>query len=138
MTTASTAVARDGDGGGRGKYFLRRWRWLRRLAGRLILKSLQGRVLRTLNVVYPTNPLDADSRLPDEIMRASYDYGAVDVLASGLVAPQQRGFDALLKAYDGPLLVFNGILDPLGNVRLRTQTFETMFPQAKVVTTNAG
>lgn len=132
---ASNTATTPGD---RTKYVLKRWRWMRRLSGRFILKSLQGRVRRTLNIVYPTNPLGLDSKLPDEIMRASYDYGAVDVLSSGMIAPPTRSFETLLGSYTGPLLVFSGVLDPLGNVKGKTEGLRILYPKATIVTVEAG
>lgn len=119
------------------RYFLR-WRWIRTLAGRFILRSLQGRVARTLNIVYPTNRLDENSKLPQEIMRASYDYGAAGVISSGLISPRARSYTALLENYDGPLLIFNGLLDPLGNVRSRTTILRDLYQRATVKTVDAG
>lgn len=116
----------------------KRWRWMRMAAGRFLLRSLQGRVDRTLNAVYPACPLPEDSRLANEIMRASYDYGAAEVIASGLVTPAPRSLADLLRKYTGPLLVFNGLLDPLGDVRMRTKLLEELYPTATIVAVEAG
>lgn len=108
------------------------------LAGRLLLRYLQGRIVKTLNSVYPIHPVKEDSYLPEEILRASLDYGAADVLASALIMPVARSLERLLSSYDGPLLVFNGVLDPLGNVKLRTETLRKLYPAATVATVQAG
>lgn len=108
------------------------------LVGRFILRSLRGRVARTLNIVYPTRALDSDSKLPEEILRASFDYSAANVISSGIVSPKARSFEKILGRYRGPLLIFNGIKDPLGNVRLRTTQLKDLYPAATVVTIDAG
>lgn len=120
------------------QYWLRKWRWARMLIGRVLLRQLQGRITRTLNVVYPIVPLTDDSGLPDEIMRASLDYGAVEVIASGLIIPAARSLSRLLRDYDGPLLVFNGVLDPLGDVKTRTERLGQLYPSATIVAVQAG
>lgn len=120
------------------KYWFRQWKWVRMLVGGLLLRQLQGRVLKTLNAVYPTHPLEEGSGLPEEIVRASLDHGAVEVLASGLILPDSRSLREMLDRYEGPLLVFNGVLDPLGNVRERTETLREIYPSATVVTVDAG
>lgn len=127
----------DGEPQG-SKYWLREWKWARMTVGRVLLRQLQGRVLKTLNAVYPTNPLDEGSELPEEILRASLDFGAAEVIASGLIIPESRSLRDMLKAYEGPLLVFNGVLDPLGNVRERTELLRDVYPAATVVTVDAG
>lgn len=117
---------------------LKKNRRTRMLIGRILLRQLQGRVAKTLNAVYPINPLEKDSRLPQEILRASFDYGAVEVIASGLITPKPRSLFELFKNYDGPLLVFNGLLDPLGNLQTRTLGLKEIYPQATIVAVEAG
>lgn len=123
---------------GRALAVLKKYRRTRMLVGRILLRQLQGRVAKTLNAVYPINPLDKDSRLPQEILRASFDYGAVEVIASGLITPKPRSLLELFRHYDGPLLVFNGLLDPLGNLQTRTMGLRELYPQATIVTVEAG
>lgn len=89
-------------------------------------------------MVYPVNPSAADKRLATEIRRDSLDYGAVEVLASGLNLPPPRSLSALLRLYTGPLLVFQGRLDPLGKPVDRAQKISQQYPAAKVVMVEAG
>lgn len=117
---------------------LKKYRWSRLLVGRLLLRQLQGRVTKTLDAVYPVNPLEKDSKLPQNILRASFDYGAVEVIASGLITPSPRSLSELLKKYDGPVLVFNGMLDPLGDLNTRTLGLRQVYPKATIVAVEAG
>lgn len=110
----------------------------RMMAANFLLKSLQGRIDKTLKFVYPTNPEAADEQLSREIRRNSTDYGAASVLASGLVLPPPRSLSQLLQKYEGPLLVFQGELDPLNNAKERANTIQKQYPQARVVRVNAG
>lgn len=110
----------------------------RMLAAKFLLKSLQGRIDKTLKFVYPTNPEAADEQLSQEIRRNSMDFGAASVLASGLVLPPPRSLSQLLQKYEGPLLVFQGELDPLNNAKERANTIQNQYPQARVVRVDAG
>lgn len=113
-------------------------RTARVLAGEILLRSLRGRIQKTLRAVYPTNPAAADEELAYNIRRDSLDYGAVEVLASGVILPPPRSLTELLNQYNGPLLVFQGELDPLNNAKERANKIEAQYPQATVVRVNAG
>lgn len=110
----------------------------RTLAGKALLESLRGRIGKTLKMVYPTNPDAADDQLAEEIRRNSYDYGAVEVLASGLILPPPRSLSELLQKFNGPLLVFQGELDPLNNTRQRADRIQQQYPSATIVRVQAG
>jgi pimeloyl-ACP methyl ester carboxylesterase len=88
-------------------------RALRFAACNLLLLYLRGVIAKTLQRVYPTSPDGWTKALELEIRRDSLDDGAVYVLASGFVLPQQRTLNELL-ANSPPILVFQGKLDPLG------------------------
>lgn len=94
--------------------------------------------MRTLKFVYPTNPGAADEQLAHNIMRDSFDYGAADVLASGLILPPPRSLTQLLRQYEGPLLVFQGDLDPLNGAADRAERIKMQYPKATVVHVQAG
>lgn len=123
---------------GLARYAVRKWRWVRLLAARTLLRQLQGRIDTTLQKVYPKHGIEVGGELAQEIKRASLDFGAVEVLCSGLIIPSQRSLSELLSAYDGPLLIFNGLLDPLGDVPRRTDRLAEIYPKASVVRVDAG
>lgn len=120
------------------QYVAKNSRFARSLFGNLLLKSLQGRVDKTLKMVYPKNPDAADEELATEIRRNSQDFGASEVIASGLILPPPRSLSTLLAKYNGPLLVFQGELDPLNNARKRADTIQEQYPNATMVRVQAG
>lgn len=121
------------------KYVIEESRATRLFFGNLLLQSLRGRIQKTLQAVYPTNPAAADEQLARNILRDSLDYGAVEVLASGLILPPPRSLTELLGQYEGPLLVFQGVLDPLNTAGLdRAGKIQQLYPEATVVRVNAG
>eukprot|EP00177_Eucheuma_denticulatum_P000536 GFKZ01000960.1.p1 GENE.GFKZ01000960.1~~GFKZ01000960.1.p1 ORF type:complete len:692 (+),score=79.85 GFKZ01000960.1:3651-5726(+) len=128
----------EGSGGGLFKYVMREWRAARLAAGKVLLRSLQGRVAKTLKFVYPVNPETADEQLAQNIVRDSFDYGAADVLASGLILPPPRSLTELLQKYQGPLLVFQGDLDPLNDASGRAEKIRKQYPTSTVVHVQAG
>ena len=86
--------------------------------------------------LYPTNPSAVDDKLCDGILRDSLDPGAINVMISGSKLPPPRTANELLGAdfgssktkvssnveegtFDGPVLVAQGILDPLNDARGR-------------------
>lgn len=111
---------------------------LRSLFGKALLRSLQGRVQKTLKKVYPVNPEAADEELAKEILRNSTDYGATAVIGSGFILPPPRSLSRLLSMYNGPLLVFQGVLDPLNNTRNRADTILQQYPAATIVQVQGG
>lgn len=120
------------------QYTMKEYRFARMLAANFLLKSLRGRIGKTLKSVYPTNPDAADDDLAREIYRDSLDSGAPDVLASGLILPPPRSLSRLLQKFQGPLLVFQGELDPLNNAKQRANTIEAQYPDVKQVRVQAG
>lgn len=118
---------------------VRNWRPARMLAANFLLRNLQGRIQATLQAVYPTNPEKADAALAQEIRRNSLDFGADYVLASGLALPPQRSLSVLLDKYEGPLLLYNGVLDPLsGRGSGRADKIKSVYPEATVVKRELG
>ena len=120
------------------KYLMRRsWR-LRKAVGNALLSSLQGRSDQLLKRCYPVNPDAADDELLSEIKRNSTDYGAAIVLGCGFILPPARSLSQLISMYDGPLLVFQGVLDPLNDARKRVATIQEQYPKATVVRVQGG
>lgn len=113
-------------------------RMIRLLASNFLLRNLRGKIETTLKQVYPINPDAADKELVEEIRRDSLDYGAAEVLASGLILPPPRSLSRLLQLYSGPLLVFEGRHDPLGDHVSRTEKIAAQYPAAKVELVDAG
>ncbi|KAI0566635.1 DNA photolyase [Gracilaria domingensis] len=120
------------------QYVMKNSAFARMFAANILLKSLRGRIDKTLRLVYPTNPEAADEQLFKEIRRNSLDYSAASVLASGLILPPPRSLSQLLKKYEGPLLVFQGELDPLNNAKGRADTIHQQYPEARVIRVQAG
>lgn len=121
------------------KYIMEESRATRLFFGNLLLQSLRGRIRKTLQSVYPTNPAAADEQLARNILRDSLDYGAVEVLASGMILPPPRSLTELLEQYEGPLLVFQGVLDPLTTKgQDRAAKIQRHYPEATIVRVNAG
>ena len=115
-----------------GRSVLESWKPARMVAANILLNNLRGRIQKTLVSVYPTNPECADEALAKEIYRNSLDYGADEVLASGLVLPSPRSLSELLRKYEGPLLVYSGMLDPLNSSTDRADKIKAEYPAATV------
>lgn len=109
-----TGAAASGGGGGGLFKRLFRIRAARMAAASLLLTWLRSNIDKTLVRVYPFAP-DRAAELSRPIYTASLDWGAVDVLASGLVLPPPRSLGALLTAYGGEVLVVAGVRDPLND-----------------------
>ncbi len=58
--------------------------------------------------------------------RDSEDPGAADVIAAGGKLPPSRTMNDLLSIYQGPVLVCQGVLDPLNNATRRAEQFLTI------------
>lgn len=110
----------------------------RRLFSSLLLLYLRGNIGKTLARAYPTVDPGQLVQLTEEIYRNSLDRGALDVLMSGFILPPQRPLNELLETYDGPLLIFQGVLDPLGNPVRKARTFEEVKPSAQMKLVEAG
>lgn len=137
-TTSSQPAAKKSDKLSLFQYSMKHSRALRMVVGNLFLRILRTRVRKTLTIMYPVNGDAADDQLEDEILRNSYDYGAVEVIASGFILPPPRSINALLHKYQGPLLVFQGVLDPLNKTRSRAEKLKQQYPKATIVCVEAG
>ncbi|KAK1866080.1 hypothetical protein I4F81_008600 [Pyropia yezoensis] len=111
--TVAAATAGPAENASEGSRLFR-IRAARMAAASLLLTWLRSNIDKTLVRVYPFAP-DRAAELSRPIYTASLDWGAVDVLASGLVLPPPRSLGALLTAYGGEVLVVAGVRDPLND-----------------------
>jgi len=106
------------------------------IGGTGLLTYLRPRIQSICKNLYPTNPSAVDQILCDAILRDSLDPGAINVMISGSKLPSPRTANELLGAdygssknrngsviiegvYDGPVLVTQGVLDPLNDAKDR-------------------
>ncbi|GAB0490694.1 hypothetical protein MMPV_001931 [Pyropia vietnamensis] len=134
-----TAAVASSRGGGGPLKRLFRIRAARMAAASLLLTWLRSNIDKTLVRVYPFAPERA-AELSRPIYTASLDWGAVDVLASGLVLPPPRSLGALLTAYGGDVLVVAGVGDPLNDAVARADAMGALVGggRAMVVKVDAG
>ncbi|CAM9863830.1 unnamed protein product [Ectocarpus sp. 6 AP-2014] len=99
---------------------------------------LQGRIAETCRNVYPVNPGIVDEGLAENILRDSCDPGAVGVIAAGGKLPFSRSANEMLGKFGGPVLVTQGVKDPLNDADGRATLFEALGPQVSVVRLDGG
>ncbi len=120
-------------------------RGIARVGGNGLLAYLRPRIQSICVNLYPTNPDAVDDKLCGGILRDSLDPGAINVMISGSKLPPPRTANELLGAdfgssksrqamqfsssvqeasFDGPVLVAQGILDPLNDARGRANMLE--------------
>ena len=93
---------------------------LLRFIGKVIVSGLQPNIGRVCKDLYPSNREHVDSSgLSQLIFRDSCDPGAIDVIASGAKLPPSVPVNSALQVFDGPVLVCQGIKDPLNNATAR-------------------
>ncbi|XP_039796131.1 uncharacterized protein LOC120661352 isoform X2 [Panicum virgatum] len=100
----------------------RRTSWLSRLQAQLLLLFLRSRVEGILKEYYPTRTGRVDKPLVDQIIRASYDPGAVTVLESVFSFNLSIPLNFLFDSFGGKILVIQGMKDPL----TKSEAFVTM------------
>jgi pimeloyl-ACP methyl ester carboxylesterase len=88
--------------------------WALDLFGRVIILALRPYVEQACRFVYPKRPQEVDKRLVDNIVRDSKDPGGYSVIAAGAKLPTPITKNELLHAFGKPLLVAQGLNDPLG------------------------
>jgi len=122
-------------------------RWVASLGGQLLLSYLRPRIQSICTSLYPTNPkVVENSPLCSNILRDSLDPGALNVMISGTKLPPPRTANELLGSdfgsikgrqydllnlpislkqgtFDGPVLIAQGILDPLNDAKRRARMF---------------
>lgn len=113
-----------------------------RTFGNGLLLYLRPRIQSICKNLYPTNPSAVDKALCDSIYRDSLDPGAVNVMMAGAKLPPPRTANELLNAdfssargssgtlretsFDGPVLIAQGVLDPLNDARDRMERFAAL------------
>jgi pimeloyl-ACP methyl ester carboxylesterase len=127
-----------------------------RVFGNGLLYYLRPRIQSICKNLYPTNPAAVDSVLCEGILRDSLDPGAVNVMISGSKLPPPRTANELLGAdfgsalsergsdsvkegmWTGPVLVAQGMLDPLNDATSRANMFRALRKGITISPINAG
>ena len=127
-----------------------------RVFGNGLLYYLRPRIQSICKNLYPTDPSSVDALLCDGILRDSLDPGAVNVMISGSKLPPPRTANELLGAdfgsafsengidsvkegvWTGPVLVAQGMLDPLNDAKSRASMFRALRSGITISPINAG
>ena len=118
------------------------FRPLTRIIGNGLLWYLRPQIASICQNLYPTNPSAVDETLVNGILRDSLDPGAIYVMMSGTKLPPSRTYNELLAAdfgqsydleneflesqFDGPVLMAQGILDPLNDASGRANSLGSL------------
>ena len=117
-------------------------RFLLEAGSELLLLGLRPRIRPILDWLYPARPGSVTDELASDILRDSLDFGAKHVIMSGgkLPPPQSANelLDPALGNYGGPVLVCQGVLDPLNDAALRATQFGAVREGVDVVRVEAG
>jgi len=108
-----------------------------RAFGNVLLSYLRPRIQSICANLYPTNPAAVNDSLCDNIRRDSLDPGAINVMMAGAKLPTPRSANELLHAefggpseeecsFSGPVLVAQGVLDPLNDSQDRLERLGAM------------
>ena len=111
-----------------------------RAFGTGLLSYLRPRIQSICKNLYPTNPGAVDEALCSNILRDSLDPGAINVMISGSKLPPSRPYNELLAAdfgqgndpsikesqFRGPVLMPQGVLDPLNDANGRAEMLGTL------------
>ena len=130
------------------------------IGGTALLWYLRPRIQSICRNLYPTNPGAVDDILCGGILRDSLDPGAINVMISGSKLPPPRTANELLGAdfgssknrgyetsflskykegtFDGPVLVAQGVLDPLNDAKDRAELLRKLRKGIKIDSLNAG
>lgn len=95
--------------------------WMLDLFGRVLIAALRPNVAKACKFVYPNRPEAADERLVTNIVRDSKDPGGYSVIAAGAKLPTPITKNELLHEFGKPLLVAQGLNDPLGGGIAKTR-----------------
>ena len=123
-----------------------------RAFGTGLLAYLRPRIQEICVKLYPTNPDAVDSALCDNILRDSLDPGAINVMISGSKLPMPRTYNEVIAAdfgqsfdssvtesqFRGPILMAQGILDPLNDAKGRAEQLGTLREGVKIVQLQGG
>jgi pimeloyl-ACP methyl ester carboxylesterase len=127
-----------------------------RIFGNALLSYLRPNIQPICRNLYPTNPLAVDDILVQGIERDSLDPGAINVMMAGAKLPPPRTANELLGAdfgyvktvngdhdvsesfFDGPVLIAQGVLDPLNNATDRMNRFHSLRDGISIAPIPAG
>ncbi|GAX24136.1 hypothetical protein FisN_9Hh389 [Fistulifera solaris] len=127
-------------------------RWVGRAFGNILLQYLRPRIQSICVNLYPTNPSAVSSDLCENIRRDSLDPGAIYVMMAGAKLPLPRTANELLQADAGagdtqspessfanrPVLIAQGVLDPLNDAQDRMERFAALRAGVTAVPIQAG
>lgn len=114
-----------------------------RIFGNGLLAYLRPNINSICKNLYPTNTSAVDDNLCQNILRDSLDPGAINVMMAGAKLPPPRSANELLQSdfhlgslvddtlpqeafFDGPVLIAQGVLDPLNDARDRMERFGSL------------
>ncbi len=110
-----------------------------RFIGNALLSYLRPRIQSICVNLYPTNPAAVDDELCENILRDSLDPGAINVMISGSKLPTPRTYNEVVAAdfgqsrspivesqFTGPILLAQGLLDPLNDAKGRASQLKTL------------
>lgn len=109
-----------------------------RAFGTGLLAYLRPRIREICVKLYPTNPDAVDRDLCENILRDSLDPGAINVMISGSKLPMPRTYNEVIAAnfgqasesnesqFTGPILMAQGILDPLNDAKGRSKALQKL------------
>jgi pimeloyl-ACP methyl ester carboxylesterase len=120
-----------------------------RVFGNGLLWYLRPRIQSICKNLYPTNPSAVNENLVKSILRDSLDPGAINVMISGSKLPPPRTANELLGAdygssggkegrWTGPVLVAQGMLDPLNDAKTRASMLGDLREGITVTPIDAG
>ena len=122
-----------------------------RLVGNGLLSYLRPRIQSICVNLYPTNPDAVDDDLCQNILRDSLDPGAINVMISGTKLPTPRTYNEVVAAdfgqsglarvesqFTGPILLAQGILDPLNDAKGRARMLKTLRDGIQVAELEGG
>lgn len=118
--------------------------------GQGLLWYLRPRIQSICVNLYPTNPSAVDDNLCNSILRDSLDPGALAVMISGSKLPPPRTANELLGAsfgsistaieskWTGPVLIAQGMKDPLNDAVGRANMFQALREDIEVAPLDGG
>lgn len=127
---------------------------LAKVGGNGLLAYLRPRIQSICKNLYPTNPSAVNDELCAGILRDSLDPGAINVMISGSKLPPPRTANELLSSssvgtnddgsgkkegvFTGPVLVAQGMLDPLNDAKGRASLLQGLRRDVTVTPINGG
>uniref|UniRef100_A0A7S1XLU4 AB hydrolase-1 domain-containing protein n=1 Tax=Phaeomonas parva TaxID=124430 RepID=A0A7S1XLU4_9STRA len=88
-----------------------------------LLGFLKPQVPSICKRLYTERPENSDQRQIDNILRDAADPGAVDVFVAGAKLPPPTPANELFYQYKGPVVIVQGMSDPLNDARSRAKAF---------------